>query len=183
MIWADRIADHYDKVWDRPATHCKFEKGPIDELGSTFQIRKYPPTADRNMWTFVTCGMSRAYDATPVELHIFSPVDSPEIVELLVVTAHYHRTSEPLDLWHTVNFGRPWLQGSTCSHGLVSLPYLDGPALENLPFQNNSIKFYWLIPISYAEVQYKVERGIDALETAFEIAKLNYIDVMRGSVV
>lgn len=127
--------------------------------------------------------MSRAYDATPVELHIFSPVDSPEIVELLVVTAHYHRTSEPLDLWHTVNFGRPWLEGSTCSHGLVSLPYLDGPALENLPFQNNSIKFYWLIPISYAEVQYKVERGINALETAFEIAKLNYIDVMRGSVV
>ncbi len=30
---ADRIADHYDKVWDRPATHCKFEKGPIDEIG------------------------------------------------------------------------------------------------------------------------------------------------------
>ncbi len=110
-------------------------------------------------------------------------MDSPEIVELLVVTAHYHRTSEPLDLWHTVKFGRPWLQGSTCSHGLVSLSYLDGPSLEDLTFQNKSIKFYWLIPISSLEVQYKVEHGIEALETAFEIASLNYIDLMRSSVV
>jgi len=39
-----------------------------------------------------------------------------------------------------------------------------------------------LIPISNAEVQYKMERGIDALKTAFDVAGVNYFDVMRTSV-
>lgn len=183
MTWSDKIADHYEDVWDRRGTRCAFVKGPVEDLGPNFQIRKYPPNADRSMWTFATCGMSNANDSRPIELHIFSPVDSLEIVELLVVTAHYHRTSEQLNLWHTVNFGRPWLQRSTCTYGLVSLPFLDGPSFENLSIQNKNIKFYWLVPVSQTEVQYKKHHGIEALETAFEQANLNYIDVMRSSVV
>lgn len=46
------------------------------------------------------------------------------------MTAHFHRTGSALGLGHTVNFGRPWLPGSSCTHGLVSLPYLFGPELE-----------------------------------------------------
>jgi hypothetical protein len=44
--------------------------------------------------------------------------------------AHFHRTGSALGLGHTVNFGRPWLPTSSCTHGLGSLPYLDGPDLE-----------------------------------------------------
>jgi hypothetical protein len=83
------------------------------------------------MWTYATSGMSRPGDATPLELHLFSPERSEQLVELLMAIAHYHRTGSTLGLGASVNFGRPWLSGSDCSFGLISLPYLDGPALEN----------------------------------------------------
>lgn len=71
----------------------------------------------------------------------------------------WHTTTilgSPLGVGHTVNFGQPWLDASSCVHGLISLPYLDGPTLENpeLP-DGRVIKFDWLVPITPAEVQYK----------------------------
>jgi hypothetical protein len=88
-----------------------------------------------------------------------------------------------LGLWHTVNFGRPWLDASACSHGFISLPYLDGPRLEDLNSEVASAKCYWLVPVTPAEAQLKQEQGTQALEGRFERASFNYIDPMRPSVV
>ena len=126
--------------------------------------------------------MSQPSDRAPIELHLFSPYASKDVVELLVVTAHYHRTATSLDLWHTVNFGRPWLNASSCSHGFVSLPYLDGPALEDLRADTALIKCYWLIPVTASEVRFGCEKGVQALEQKFERANFNYLDPLRASV-
>ncbi len=83
--------------------------------------------------------MSQPNDQRPIELHMFSPLEADEVVELLVVTAHYHRTAAPLGPGHTVNFGRPWLDASECKYGLVSLPYLDGPSLEDLEIASRPV--------------------------------------------
>jgi hypothetical protein len=126
--------------------------------------------------------MSQIEDEERLELHVMTapgPVD--ELVELLTVTTDFHRTGHRLGLGHAVNFGRPWVSGSTCTHGLISLPYLDGPDLEWLDCPR--VRFLWLIPVTAAEVAYKKELGLEALESRFEEAQLDYLDPFRASVV
>ena len=89
--------------------------------------------------------------------------------------AHFHRQAQSLGFGHTVNFGKPWLNDSLCDHGLVSLPYLDGPILENLEIGDGQIvKFYWLIPITKSELEFKKSFGLEALEKKFEETNFNY---------
>ncbi|HXE53661.1 MAG TPA: suppressor of fused domain protein [Tepidisphaeraceae bacterium] len=122
--------------------------------------------------------------ARPVELHLFSPVECDGHIELLTALAHYHRTGEPVGLGHTVNFGRPWLPGSACNHGLISLPYLDGRSLEEFRLAGvGSIHFLWLIPITQSEREYKMTFGLEALEEKFDAAKLDYLNPCRPSVI
>jgi hypothetical protein len=114
---------------------------------------------------------------------MFSPEESTEVVELLAAVAHYHRTGRALGFGHTVNFGKPWIDVSECDHGLISLPYLDGPNMEDLRLSDNlTVKFGWLIPITAAEVDYKKVHGLEALEQRLEDAAFNYLDPHRRSV-
>lgn len=182
MSWRKTIEDHYRAVWGVEGVPAPLPGGPIHELPGEFSVLALPPRAGRDMWTYATCCMAQPGDARPIELHIFSPRESREVVELLVATAHYHRTGSRLDLGHTVNFGRPWLDDSGCEFGLISLPYLDGPSLENLELEAHLIKFYWLIPVSSSEVDYKKQNGLDALEDRFDRAGFNYLDPGRTSV-
>jgi hypothetical protein len=66
----------------------------------------------------------------------------------------------------------------------ISLPYLDGPELEDMQVnQNKSIKFYWLIPVTAKEVDFKKSKGVEALESKFEQRAFDYIDPQRRSTV
>jgi hypothetical protein len=137
------------------------------------------------MWTYATCCMSKPSDEKLVELHLFSPVQCELHVELLTAIAHYHRTGRTLDLGHSINFGRPWLDGSRCEHGLISLPYLDGPALQLLKLNDAiaTVNCLWLIPITESERNYKTSHGVEALEQKFEERNFDYLNPLRNSVV
>jgi hypothetical protein len=102
------------------------------------------------------------------------------VIELLTVVAHFHRTGERLGMGHTVNFGRTWLPCATCTHGLLSLPYLDGPRLEWL--QKPRVRFLWLIPLTADEVAFKKANGLNALEEKLEASGFDYLDPQRASV-
>ncbi len=181
----DAIKCHYEDVWSNIGTQCVWDKGPAREPVRAIKILEFPPTALRNMWTYATCGMSSPLDQNPIELHLFSNSKEPAHVELLTVIAHYHRTGAELGLNHTVNFGRPWYPDSACEHGLISLPYLDGPNLEMCPVtaQDYIVKCLWLIPITSAEAAFAKSSGLDALEEAFEERGLDYLGKHRQSVV
>lgn len=183
MNWTKIIETHYAQNWRVNPEVCVFEKGPTIDLPMGFKVLLFPPHAGRSMWTYATCNMSQSQDAVPIEIHLFSPIPDIGIVELLFAIAHFHRTGTKLDLWHTVNLGRSWLNESLCTYGLVSLPYLDGPELENLIISSQSIKFYWLIPITKAELDLKKTAGVDALETRFEAVSFDYSNPARASVV
>lgn len=100
------------------------------------------------------------------------------------MVCYYHNVESNLDLGHTVNFGCPWQDSSESSFGLLSLPYLDGPALELMPLMNaKNIHFYWLIPIMKAEVEYKKEFGLEALESKFDANEFDFLNSSRRSVV
>jgi hypothetical protein len=128
--------------------------------------------------------MSQPDDEDRIELHLLTRRSGQvldELVELLTAVAHYHRTGRRLAVGHSVNFGRPWLPGSACTHGLISLPYLDGPELEWLAAP--AVRFLWLIPVTEAEVSFKKSRGLEALEERFEATAFDYLDPRRPSVV
>jgi Suppressor of fused protein (SUFU) len=179
----DQILDHYRQNWRADALPCSFSRGPVHDLPTDFSVVKFPPHAGRDMWTYATCCMSHPDDASQIELHVFSPAESPEIEEILFATAHFHRTGVRLDLGHTVNFGRPWIGSSDCEYGLISLPYLDGPELESASKNGLAAKFYWLIPITEAEKNFKARYGLEELEQRFDEAELDYLNPARASLV
>ena len=103
---------------------------------------------------------------------------------MLTTISYYHKNESRLDLNHTINFGRPWREKSICEYGFISLPYLDGPELENGSVSNlKTMKFYWLIPITKGEMEFKKKCGYHALEEEFERESFNYLDVNRDSLV
>jgi hypothetical protein len=127
--------------------------------------------------------MSQLADEDRLEIHLFtkkSQGPSSEIIEVLTAVAHYHRTGRALGLGHSVNFGRPWVAGSACTHGLLSLPYLDGPDLEWLAAPR--VRFLWMIPITEAEVRFKKTHGMEALEQKLEESRFDFLDPLRASV-
>jgi hypothetical protein len=177
------IAQHYENRWERPFLVKQWVKGPYQQLPSEFSVLEFQPTTKRTLWTYATCGMSQQAEAHKLELHLFSPIQSDELVELLTAAAHYHLTGDYLDLGHTVNFGRPWLPYSACEYGFISLPYLDGSSLQWLDEQNLKVQFLWLIPITLAERDFKKNQGIEALEKHFEESNFHYANPTRISVV
>lgn len=183
--YIEHINKHYSINWKNYPNIKTWKKGPIDELNQDFCILEFPPTKEREMWTYGTCCMSLPNEEEPIELHIFSYKQDENLVELLTIIAHYHKNVRKLGLWHTVNFGRPWQKQSLCEYGLVSLPYLDGPTLENmyLPEYDENLKFFWLIPITEEEVNFKTKMSIESLEQKFEERNFEYANPHRESVI
>ncbi len=182
MSYAQAIEAHYAQNWSPVVESIRLGRGPIKELPSDFRVLIVPRSTE--VLTFATQCMSLPEDPEGLELHLFTR-DGTEnkegLVELLTAIAHYHRTEKTLGLGHTVNFGRPWLPGSECTYGLISLPYLDGPKLEWL--EKPLVRFLWLIPITGRERAYLKVHGLEALEEQFEAKRFDYLDPLRASVV
>lgn len=182
---------HYERTWGKHQKTLRVGEGPLWELPPDYKVAVFPPRVrvegkrdvKARFWSYATLGMSQPGDENPLEVFIESPLETLRIVELLNATAHYHRTGKRLGWQHTVNFGMPWLADSKCDYGLISLPYLDGPNLENAPILGQQVRVLWLIPITRAEREYKVQHGIEALEKLFERAKFDYSNPSRPSVV
>lgn len=180
--YAQQIDEHYTNNWSAPIEAVRWEKGPIHQLPADFRILLLKRSSD--MLAYGTRCMSQPSDEQRLEIHALcrpSERSDNSLVEILTAVAHYHRTGSPLGLGHTVNFGKPWVVGSACSYGLVSLPYLDGPNLEWLA--EPGVRFLWLIPITKAEMEFKRAHGMEALEQRFEDVQFNFLDPFRASVV
>lgn len=172
---------HYCNIWQSVPVERKLGKGPMNQLSPDFCVLEFAPFTGRDMWTYATSGMSLLLTHETMELHIFSSAQDSSLVELLTVIAHYHATGKQLHLDDTVNFGRPWQRDSHCTYGLLSLPYLDGPKLQNIPYY--STECYWLIPITEQERNFKVKFGLEKLEDEFELMGIDYINPNRASIV
>lgn len=182
--YKNKIINHYLSIWGGDFEERKWLKGSIMQVVPHFCVLEYKPSSFREMWTYATCGMSTYSHKSPIEVHIFSSVQDDSIIELLSAVCYYHNVEANLDLGHTVNFGRSWQDSSELSFGLLSLPYLDGPNLEIMHCSNNkNIHFYWLIPVTKTEVEYKKEFGLEALEAKFDANEFNYLNPNRKSVV
>jgi hypothetical protein len=176
------IERHYATNWAEPRARRAWHRGPVTRLPPEFCVLLIQRSSE--MIAYATRCMSQPEDLERLELHILTKSAQScddALVETLTAVAHYHRTERPLKLGESVNFGRPWTDGSSCTRGLISLPYLDGPKLEWLP--EPKIRFLWLIPVTEAEIDFKKIHRVDALERRFEEAAYDYLDPLRASVV
>ena len=182
--YGEEIASHYVSVWGIQPSVKRWKTGPAWRLPPGFCVLEFRLMHLTSLWAYATCCMSQQADTERLELFLYSPAQYEPHVELLTVICDYHRTGHSLGWSHTVNFGRPWMPGSKCDHGLISLPYRDGPKLEHFDstVAGGPIRFLWLLPITEAERDYKKKFGIEALECKFDTA-LDYWDPGRQSLV
>ncbi len=177
------ILDHYRKTWGPLVREIDPSGGRRAELPSDFRVLEFQRSSTTRV--LATLGMSQPPDTTRIELHVHVANESSQAadaaVRLLSVVAHYHRTGTALDLGHTVNLGEPWMRGSLCTFGLVSLPYLDGPGLEWL--EEYTVRCLWLLPITEAEREFKKSHGLEALEEIFDAHHVEYSNPWRASLV
>ena len=181
--YQEALLAHYVHHWGIEPAVLATQRPSFHQVLATFRVLEFAPTLARTVWTYATCGLSLLPAPGLLELHIFAPQQSPELVDLLTAVAHYHQSEQVLGLHHTVNFGVPWLPTAASSCGLVSLPYLDGPELERMPYQLQQVQCLWLIPITPTERDFKVARGVEALEDLFEQSGFDYVNPTRPSVV
>jgi hypothetical protein len=183
-LYTDKLRKHYEDYFGISGQRLILEKGPKDKLHPDFFVLEFKPNKRHDFWTYCTVGMSLdRQDENLIELFVHSPRQDEAQIELITVCASHHRNSQPLNIHHTINIGRPWLDNSLCDHGFISLPYLDGENLELFTYQDKIYHCYWLIPITEKERDYKIEKGCEALEQLFEDKQLEYINPQRRCLV
>lgn len=183
-LYIKRLEQHYKNYFGVEGRRLTLDKGPKEKLHPDFFVLEVPPNDRHSMFIYCTVGMSAdRMDDNLIELFIFSPKPSNQLVEVMTYCASYHRNKLPLNIHHTVNIGQPWLDNSICDHGFISLPYFDGPELELFNFEGNEIRCYWFIPITQKERDYKIEKGCEALEQLFEEKQFEYLNPRRKCLV
>lgn len=148
-----------------------------------FRILRFTPGPRSDLWTYVTLGACALRDEEGgLEFAALVQNQSPRFVELLTMTAHYHRANQ-LGVGHTLPLGEPWVEGSTCNGILISLPYPLGTEFEVCNTKNEHIHNLWTLPITEAERNFKIENGLEEIESIFEQDELEYWDLLRESVI
>ncbi len=176
------LQKHYENHFKAKGTKRVWKIDPHRKLSQEFHVLEFPPGKVHKAWTYCTIGMSaERTDNNLIEIVLYSPKQEESLVELLAMITSYHNNSAPLNIHHTVNIGRPWLDDSVCTYGFISLPYLDGENLEFFKFGDKTIHCYWFIPITEREKEFKVKNGCEALEVLFETKKINYLNPNRRS--
>lgn len=182
--YVNHLRHHYESYFGTTGQAQILGVGPVEKLHPDFFVLEISPNHRHKCWLYCSVGMALDQDNDGwIELFVFSPCEDSALVELITVCASFHRNKHPLDLHHTVNIGRPWLNQSACDHAYVSLPYLDGETLELFHFEDKTVHCYWLIPISKQERDYKIEQGWEALEQLFEDKGVDYLNPVRKSLV
>lgn len=177
---------HLDAFWpENRRTDFQWSVGPIRKTLPAMVITRIAPRSSAEPWVYVSRGVWEVErDGERIELVLQAPYDDPIHIETLTMAANFH--ADPryrLYCGKILDIGRPWLEGASCDHLLVSLPYLIGPQFEYLRLSEMTIRFLWLLPITASEAAYARAHGVDALEDAFERSGFDTLDPNRRSVV
>lgn len=153
-------------------------------LHKDFFVLEIPPNRRRNMYTYCTVGMScDRLDDNLIEMFVYSPVRSKELVVLMSWCAAYHRNRLAIKTNHTINIGQPWLLDSPCDHGLVSRPHLEGEEFEFFHFEGHYVHCHWFIPITARERDYRLKYGPQALEKLFKKKQVDFLNPYRNCLI
>lgn len=176
----DVVGEHLERNWGGAEVEFRSPGAPIEEVAPLLSFARYSRSC--GSCAYATRGLSAVNREAPLELFLLAKreqalTNQSELLEALAAISHFHATGASLGVGHTVNLGRPWIPGSSCSHALVSLPYLDGPDLET--GGGLSFECLWLVPITPGELAFKKVMGLEALESALEASGVDVVDFFR----
>lgn len=157
--------------------------GPMRELHPQFRVLEIAPGPRTVLWTYASVGAAilSQTDAQALEFVLQAPRPDPRLVEIVTMVAHYNHR-HPLGEGHTVPIGGAWLDRSPSDHLLISKPYPFGPDFERIDAPEGQARVLWLLPITEAERDFKIANGLEALESRFEEAGVEYWRPDRRSV-
>lgn len=181
------IYQHVASFWPNSLiAEEKWEMGPIEERVPGFRVLRLNSRERGKPVIYVTlgCFVSELRAHVKHEFFLISPREDAQHVETLTMLADFHADkSYSTDLGSILNIGEAWIERSGCNHLLISVPYPYGPKLEWLKTDDGCVRFLWALPITDREAAFAELHGVEALEQKFDVAKLNYLDVSRPSVV
>ena len=177
---------HIEKVW--PGRAIESFLWTLGRRTPNFQVYRVAPKKPDDAWVYISSGAWQAEtrEVPRYEFFLLSPTESPAHVETLAMLTSFHSSNlynvEPGKI---VDIGRAWMDGATCDHLLVSMPYPVGSDFEYLKMPNSSleIRFLWLMPLTSDEAAFARENGVEAVEQKLEAAGANYLDTKRKSVI
>ena len=133
-------------------------------------------------YTLVTSGMSDLEMRVParvraprrVELIFYCSDAEPEYVETIRWLAHFpHAQKTWIGTGHTIPNGNPpapfW--GSSILDTMLLMPTIvqkDGTLPKELVLVGNGVEFLWVVPLTSAECQLKLAKGLDAILDLFQ---------------
>ena len=163
--------------------------GTIDEVNHEvipfvphIDLYRFAPTEKRPFFTFITGGMSDVAMNAPaelgpafrrVELVFYASEDKPEYLNLLRDLAHFPHDNQTWLHWgHTMPNGMPPapLLGTShldCMLFMESILTPDSTLGERLAWRDEPVNLIWVMPITMAECDFKLERGSDELYDLF----------------
>ncbi|SHM97548.1 Suppressor of fused protein (SUFU) [Halomonas cupida] len=180
------LMSHVDTFWPSEKKEVfSWEKGGIKSILPDFRVLRISPGKQGEPWVYLTLGAWEVDNNLPFrqEFLIISPYESPRHIETLAMLSSYYSGTANLSTGSCVNIGREWLEGATCTHLLISLPYPYGPELENYNSSQISVKYRWLLPIHSSEKDFLDKYGLEELEKRFDKNEMDYLDPLRASVV
>lgn len=192
---------NYEEFMRDREKHYERFFGPLPEsvLHSTdtviphVDIYQFPPHENRPYWTLITGGMSDlrqpgiADGLSPrAEILTYAQEPRPWMFDVLKGLAEMPFGYDTyLHWWHTVPNGMPMTaKASKLTNFFFLPPYFEDAEFDTLRIDGDDVDILWMIPITDAELQFKLEHGADALEQLFESKGLNrIIDESRKSLV
>jgi hypothetical protein len=161
--------------------------GPVEQRIPGFRIFRVGPGPRFKGWTYVSsgCWSVTSHEGHGLEFVLTAQADHWQHLESVTMNAYYHSgpPHQRLDHGHVVPIGRPWMSDSACDRYLVSLPYPFGPDFEVCVWDHGHARILWLLPITPAERDLVLSAGLEALETLFDQAEIDFTDPHRASVV
>jgi hypothetical protein len=179
------LRDHYLQFFrGHECSEWTWERGPMIKLAPSFRVLRFAPGTRTGLWSYISLGASLLSQPNTkrLEFVLMTEESTPRAVELVTMVAHYHHDLS-LGMFHSMPIGEPWLDGATCDHFLISLPYPFGEELEVFEHGGQTVQTLWLLPITKAELEFKKTNGVDALEELFEKTVIEYWRIDRESAV
>lgn len=183
------VLSHLAKQWPHGQV-CEYEwaLGPIASSVSDFRVAVVEPNSKDDSWIYSSCGAWKVpvSEDARYEFFLMAPSENAGHVETLAMLANFHADERyEVGPGSIVNLGKPWIDGSSCDHALVSLPYMQGKDFEWLKLGKGfpNLRFLWLVPITEEEAQLARDDGIDALEDLLEEHGVDVLDFGRDSLI
>jgi len=170
---------HYDEFFGESDTVLH----EVLPLVPHIDVYRYPPTSTRNFYTYVTGGMSdlpmhspeeTGRDCRRVELVFYSESENKLYAEWLRTLAHFPHDNHTWLHWgHTMPNGTPPtpLFGEGPLNTMIFMGSIlrpDNTLGELLSIDSDPVNLVWVVPITQAECELKLEKGVSAIYDLFD---------------